>query len=120
MEKSLWLWGSTNPGQTTLPVASITRSAVAAAPSRPTSAILPPSIATSPRYGGLPAPSALHPPRIRTSSKLLLRRRRVADVRAEPGSEDGPQPGAAGGEAQQHGQDRGGREERPPRRDGEV
>ena len=30
IEKSLWLCGSTNPGQTILPVASITRSAVAA------------------------------------------------------------------------------------------
>jgi hypothetical protein len=49
IEKSLWLCGSTKPGQTIFPVASTTRVAVAPGPSRPTSAIVPPSIATSPR-----------------------------------------------------------------------
>jgi hypothetical protein len=67
-EKSLWLCGSTKPGQTTLPDASITRVAVASSPSRPTSTIFPPSIATSPRNGGLPVPSATQPFLISTSS----------------------------------------------------
>ena len=60
--KSLWLCGSTKPGQTTRPPASITRSARAPSTS-PTAVILPSSTATSPRNGGAPVPSTISPSR---------------------------------------------------------
>src|SRR3954454_5653586 len=85
-EKSLWLCGSTKPGHTTLPVASMTLVAVAPSPRRPTSTMFPPSIATSPRKGGLPAPSATQPLRIRVSSmtsSLLVGRNVRPEARVE-------------------------------------
>src|SRR5262245_15567997 len=54
------------PGATTRPVASITRDADALA-SRPTRAIRPPLIATSPASHGFPVPSTIRPPRMMTS-----------------------------------------------------
>ena len=70
-----------------------------------------PWIPTSAGYGGLPDPLATQPPRINTSSKLLLlllRRGRVPDVRAEPRIEDVPQPVAEEVEAQHDHHDREG------------
>jgi len=58
--RSEWLWTSMNPGATTRPPASITRSA--SEPNRPMAAILPRLTATSARCQGLPAPSTILPP----------------------------------------------------------
>src|SRR3954463_193740 len=89
--KSLWLWGSTKPGQTIRPAASMILSACA--PSRsPTAAMRPSSTATSPRNGGIPVPSTTSASRIRTSSTASASRvlldddgvgGRAADARVE-------------------------------------
>ena len=47
IERSLWLWTSTNPGHTIFPPASITLVAPASAGRGPTSTILSPRMATS-------------------------------------------------------------------------
>jgi hypothetical protein len=59
---SRWVWMSTKPGVTSLPVASITSVAV---PSHaPTSTMRSPTMATSARRPGAPVPSITVPPRI--------------------------------------------------------
>jgi hypothetical protein len=66
-DQSLWLWGSTKPGQTMRPRASIVCRAPAPS-SSPTAAMRSPSTATSARVGGDPLPSTTSPPRISRSS----------------------------------------------------
>ena len=90
-------------------------------PRRPTSTILPPSIATSPRNGGLPAPSATQPLRIRTSGIAALTSSvGAADVRAEARIEDVAQAVAEEVEAEHDDHDREPGEDREPRVDVEV
>ena len=60
---------SMKPGETTQPAASI-RSAASAADRSPTAAILPPSIATSPRKDGPPVPSTTVPFKISVSKAM--------------------------------------------------
>src|SRR5579885_2450398 len=113
--KSLWLCGSTNPGQSSRPAASIVRRA--AAPSRsPTAAIRSPSTPTSPRKPGAPEPSTTSASRIRTSStglRLRLRDHRVGDG-AETRVEDVAQPVAEEVEAEDGEHDREPREDSHP------
>src|SRR6266550_3743289 len=81
IDQSLWLCGSTKPGQTTWPPASITRSA--RVPSTgPTCVMRSPSIATSPWNGAPPPPSTIQPLRTRTSviSSLSFLYWHVADA----------------------------------------
>src|SRR6188472_4299749 len=88
--KSLWLCGSTKPGQTIRPRASITRSARAPS-TAPTAVIRRPSTATSPRYGREPDPSTISPSRtIRSATTsddrlgvAFLDDRQVRDAAAE-------------------------------------
>ena len=62
---SVWVCTSTNPGETSSPLASITFLA-SYFPSAPAFAILSPSTATSPRNQGFPEPSTILPPLITT------------------------------------------------------
>src|SRR6266404_1875040 len=88
--KSLWLWGSTNPGQMTRPAASIVWWASAPS-SSPTAVMRPSSIATSPRNGAAPVPSTTSPSRISRSSAIAALLRLDDDLvgdAAEPRVED--------------------------------
>src|SRR5689334_17881220 len=104
-DQSLWLCGSTKPGQTMRPRASIVRRA-AAPSSSPTAAMRSPSTATSARCGAAPLPSTTTPPWISrsTGTRRLLRPDRdlVGDA-AEPRVEDVAQPVAEEVEAE-HGE----------------
>ena len=67
--RSSWVWASMKPGETTRPLASISRSPRIAS-SRPTAKIRSPSTATSATRRGAPVPSTTVPPR-RSSSHAL-------------------------------------------------
>src|SRR5262245_57061981 len=120
--KSLWLCGSTKPGQTTRPAASIVRSASAPS-SSPTAAIREPSTATSPRNRGAPVPSTTSASLTRTSTTRLdelglvgpdRRRLDVDDAGADARVEDVPQPVAEEVEPEHDQHDRGARPDRHP------
>src|SRR5437867_7464817 len=93
IDQSLWLCGSTKPGQTIRPAASRTRSA-RCAPAGPTCAIRPPSSSTSPRNGAFPEPSTTTPSRTSRSvmGRPSLLGDDVADAAADPRIEDVAQP----------------------------
>ncbi len=81
--KREWLWMSMKPGATTMPEASMRRTAAASerTPGGVTATMRSPRIPTSPGYHALPVPSTMRPPSMTTSN------------RSEPGP--GP-PGGAG------------------------
>src|SRR3954451_14308388 len=113
IDQSLWLCGSTNPGQTTRPRASITRSARVPF-TGPTCSMRPLSIATSPRNGGFPLPSTTQPSRTRRSVNDSLLRHGVAAPAADTRVEDVAQPVAEEVDAEDDDHDREAGEDRHP------
>src|SRR5688572_18989645 len=82
----------------------------------------PSSMATSPRNGGLPVPSATQPPRIRTSGAIgaLSLLGKAAHAGTEPRVEDVAEAVAEEVEAEDDEHDRGAREHREPPREVDV